>query len=83
MDTRVSDATTSVTVGEQIVARRPLLPLARLRALMAALEEGTAPPACAEAQADGVPCPSAAHDCARCDRARSVFESLQRGPEAR
>jgi hypothetical protein len=82
MEIRVIDATASVTVGEH-VAQRPLLPLARLRALMAALEEGAGPPACAEAQADGVPCPSAASDCARCDRARTVFESLQRGPEAR
>jgi hypothetical protein len=83
METRVSDATTSVTADEHVVARRPLLPAARLRALMAALDEGAGPPACAEAQADGVPCPSAGDDCARCDRARTVFQSLQRGPEAR
>jgi hypothetical protein len=79
----VSDTSTSVTVDEQVIARPPLVPLARLRTLMAALEEGAGPPACAEAQADGVPCASAAQDCARCDRARTVFDSLQRGPEAR
>jgi hypothetical protein len=32
---------------------------------------------CPESQADGVSCPSAANDCARCVRARAAFETLQ------
>lgn len=77
MEATVSDATTSVTVDERVVALLRALSVDRLRELMNALDERVGSPACPEAQADGVPCPSAANDCARCARARTAFETLQ------
>jgi hypothetical protein len=45
---------------------------------MAALDDLVGSPACAEAQADGVPCPSAANDCARCRLARTALGAVAR-----
>ena len=77
------DTTTSMTVDERVVALLRTLPVERLRELMEALDELVGSPACPEAQADGVPCPSAVNDCEQCLRARTAFEALQRRPEPR
>jgi hypothetical protein len=77
MEATVTDATTSVTIDERVVAVLRALPVERLRELMKAIDDLVGSPACPEAQADGVPCPSAANDCARCLRARTAFETLQ------
>ena len=77
MEATVTDATTSVTIDERVVAVLRALPVERLRALMETVDELVGSPTCPEAQADGVPCPSAANNCARCARARVAFETLQ------
>ena len=66
------------TADEQVVALLRALPVERLRELMAGLDELVGSPACAEAQADGLPCPSAANDCARCLLARTALAAVAR-----
>lgn len=74
----MSEPTLRATADEQVVALLRALPVERLRELMAALDELVGSLACAEAQADGVPCASAANDCTRCLLARTALEAVAR-----
>jgi len=78
MESIMIEPSLRATADEQVVALLRALSVERLRELMAALDELVGSPACAEAQADGVPCPSAANDCARCLLARTALEAVAR-----
>jgi hypothetical protein len=76
MESSMSERALRATADEQVVALLRALPVERLRELVAALDELVGSPACAEAQADGVPCLSAANDCARCLLTRTALEAV-------
>jgi hypothetical protein len=78
MESSMSEPASRATADEHVVALLRTLPVEQLRELMAALDEMVGPPACAEAQADGVPCLSAANDCARCLLTRTALAAVAR-----
>ena len=78
--TRAEDASTERMRAEaegRLLAIVGRLPLGDLRQLFAEMD-GLLAPACAESQADGVPCPDAHSACATCGRARSILDNVRR-----
>jgi len=67
-----------------LVAALRDLPESRARELatqiIRELLEAAREPRCAQMQADGVPCPTAANDCAECRQLEAALDALRRAP---
>ncbi len=77
MSTRVTSPTPAAAAEAKLLEAVKDLPPARLRRLLDELVKLTAEPRCAEAQADGVPCPTAHNSCEQCAQFAEVLNRVR------